>query len=507
MSMRLRHSLAMARMLMLFFSRRVLRKGALRSAPVRIAAVVGVLALLVMGATVAYAFFKDVGADSEVWRFLFEVSTVSLILWVQIAFLIVKILFMNSEEILELTFQLPVTNRERAVAFMIYEISMTGTVVSLGAFSFTVAALLLLGPAVIPQLLVSIILPVILAYLLLSVIYQILARICGILRLRSIENVLLVLVLFGILVLYASKMQALVGDASRAYLTQEVKFTWLTSLSWAAHRYGSFATIAAATILAFALILLVLRLAPSRHVRHSRYLNLPMGRWARRFLGPYDWCLLRSSQTLVNATTALVLFVYLLIDPRLNPLWSFAILSVGGLYQFAATQPLRVLVGTTSSPWRIYGLLVRAQLVLLALFAIPGGLILLVVDAQALAQGATAFVGCIGGILVTTCVGIIFPSEKDNPFSVFVGMSLVGVILALAIIVLGLLQLPPAAVSACLAGLLALLVWYGVYGIKASEMRRRNEKGTVGRELRRRSRGPNGTGGRSDAALPHVLDR
>ncbi|WP_250031718.1 hypothetical protein [Paractinoplanes maris] len=504
--MRLKHSLALARMLMLFFSRRVLRKGALRAAPVRLAVAVGLVALLVMGAAVAYSFLKDVGGDTEIWRFLFEVSTVSLILWVQIAFLIVKILFMNSEEILELSFQLPVTNRERSVAFMIYEISMTGIVVALGAFSFSVAALLVLGPAAIPQLLVSIILPVVLAYLLLSAIYQILARVVGFLRLRSIENVLLILALFVLLVFYSSRMQGLVLEASQAYLNKDEKFAWATAVSWVAHQYGAPAAIGAATALAIAVFFLVIRLAPSRYIRHSRYIDVPAGRWARRLLGPYDWCLLRSSQTMVNATTTLVLFVYLLFDSKINPIWSFAILSVGGLYQFAATQPLRVLVGTTSSHWRIYGLLIRAQLILLALFALPGIAILWIVDAQALGQGSTALLGCVSGVLITTCVGIIFPSEKDNPFSVFVGMSLVGALLALAVISVGLLQLPPVAIAFSFAGILLLLVWYGVYAIKESEMRRRNVKGKVGGELRSRSHNFNRGERSSSVALPHVLD-
>jgi hypothetical protein len=504
--MRLSHSVALARMLLTFFRRRVLRAGVLRSAPVRILAVSGVAVLLVAASAAAYSFLQPMAGDPALWRLLFDTATVSLVLWAQIAFLLVKTLFLNAEGLLELSFQLPITNRERSAAFMMYEASMTAVVVGAGAVSLTVTALLLLGPAAVPRLLESIIFPAVLTYLGLSVIYLLLMRVFGVLRLRPIANVLLVLVMFGLLTLYSTRMMALVSAVSQAYLDGRDSFVWVTSVSWLARQYGSLPALAIATLLALALMCLVMWLTPSQHVRHSRYLNVPVGGWLRRVLGPYDWCLLRNSQTVVAVSIALALFGYLALARAVNPMWSFSVLSLGGLYQFAATEPLRVLVGSTTSPWRVYGRLLRAQLILMALFFVPALVTLTVVDARLVAQSPPALLGCVGGAIVTTCIGIVFPAEKDNPFSVFIGLSVTAVILALVAIGMGMLRLPPSAVIASLVGASALFVWYSVQGIRTSESRRRNEKGTVGRELRRRGRSADLGDSRGHFALPHVLD-
>jgi hypothetical protein len=261
-----------------------------------------------------------------------------------------------------------------------------------------------------------------------------------------------------------------------------------------------------ATVLTVALMALALWLTPNQHVRHSRYLNVPVGRLLRRILGPYDWCLLRNSQTAVGAAIALALFVYLSFNPVVNPMWSFSVLALGGLYQFTATEPLRVLVGNTASPWLTYGRLLRAQLVLMALFAVPALAMLGVVDVRTAVQSPPALFGCVSGAILTTCIGIVFPAEKDNPFSVFIGLSVTAVIAALLAIGVGMLRLPQAAVTGCLVGASALFVWYSVQGIRVSESRRRNEKGTLGHERRRRGRGADLDNRGGHVAVSHVLD-
>jgi hypothetical protein len=259
-------------------------------------------------------------------------------------------------------------------------------------------------------------------------------------------------------------------------------------------------------LLTVVLTTIALLLTPDRHVRQARYLNILTGSWLSRVLGPYDRCLLRNSQTAMGATMAIALFVYLALNPAVNPMWSFAVLSLGGLYQFTATQPLRLLPGAATSPWRVYGRMVKAQVVLLVVFMLPALWTLAVIDPQTVVQSVPALLGCFGGAVMTTCISIVFPAEKDNPFSVFLGLSVVSIIFALAAIGLGMLSLPQWAVVTCLVGASALSVWYAVQGIRTSESRRRNEKGTVGRDVRRRSRAADLGDRGGDAHVSHVLN-
>ncbi|PJE96483.1 hypothetical protein CUT44_18485 [Streptomyces carminius] len=505
MTPRLRHSAVLARMLLVFFRRRVLRVGVLRSAPVRVFVVSAAVLLLGAMCASAYFFLRPLAGDTAVWRLLFDTSTVSLVLWVQIAFLLVKVLFINAEGMLLLSHQLPVTNRERSTAFLLYEAVMTGVVACAGLIALMVSAVLLLGPGAVPYVTASVVLPAVLTYLALSVLYQALTRLWNLAGLGRISGVLSVLVLFALLALYSTLMKPMIQDLSQAYLDERTHHVWVTSVSWAWQRYGAAAALAAALLAAAALTALTLALAPNRHIRQSRYLNIRAGGRLRGVLGPYDWCLLRGSQTVAGAVMAVALFGWLLLRPTANPMWSLTLLSVGGLYQFTATQPLRTLPGASVPAWRVYGRLLRAQLVLLAVFAVPGLGIVFSVDPRLFFHSGPALLGCLGGAVMTTCIGIVFPAEKDNPFSVFLGLSAVAVVLALSAIGLGMLRLPPWVMAACLAGASALFVLYAVQGIQTSESRRRNEKGTTGREVRRRGRRADSGGRRDDTAVPHVL--
>ncbi|MEU6970005.1 hypothetical protein AB0A71_20150 [Kitasatospora aureofaciens] len=509
MTVRLRHSAALARVLLVFFRRRVLRIGVLRSTPVRVLVVTTAVLLLGTMCLSAYFFLEPLVGDEDGWDLLFDTSTVSLLLWVQVAFLLVRVLFINADGMLALSYQLPLTNRERSVAFLIYEAAMTGAVAAAGFVALSVSALLLLGPAAVPHLLASIVLPVLLVYLALGILYRLLTRLWSLIGLTRIADVLSVLALFGLLAFYAGRMTQLIPDLSRAYLHQQQRYVWVVTISWAWDRYGWFAVLPAVLSVAAVLVVLTLALTPNRHVRQSRYLNLPTGRLLDRVLGPYDWCLLRNSHTAVGGSMAIALFAYLAFDPVVNPAWSLAVLSLGGLYQYTATEPLRGMASASAghaSPWRIYGRLLRPQLVLLVLFAVPALVALGVVAPGELAGSWVALAGCVGGAVMTACIGIVFPAEKDNPFSVFLGLSALGVVLGLSAIGLGMLNLPQWAVTGCTAGASALSVWYAVEGIRTSESRRRNEKGTVGRDVRRRGR-PADSGDRcGDAAVPHALD-
>ncbi|MCI3932695.1 hypothetical protein [Streptomyces sp. AN091965] len=507
-AVRLGQSAALARMLLVFFRRRVLRAGALKSTPVRV--FVTAVAALLVGAmcTAAYFFLRPLADEAGVWRLLFDTSTVSLLLWVQIAFLLVKVLFVNAEGMLKISYQLPVTNRERATAFLLYEAVMTAAVAAVGLVSLAVSALVLLGPSALGYIAASLILPTALTHLALSVLYQLLTRLWLLMGLSRMAGILNVLALFVLLAFYTVQMTPMIQSFSSAYLARRPEYTWVTTMSWAWREHGPWTALAATTALSAVLVALTFVLAPNQHVRQSRYLKLPgsMRPWSA--LGPYDWCLLRSAQTVAAAALALALFTYLLLaKPTVNPLWGLAALSFGGLYQFTATQRLRVLPGTREPAWRVYTRLIKAQLVLLGVFAVPALVVTVAIDPGRFASSPAALASCALGAVMTTCVSIVFPAEKDNPFAVFLGLAVVVSVAGVSVIGLGLLSLPLWAVVACLVGAVVAFVWYAMQGIRTDESRRRNVQGTVGSDVRHRGRTADGGCRSGVLADPHVHHR
>ncbi|MFG3304796.1 hypothetical protein [Streptomyces wuyuanensis] len=507
-AVRLRHSAVLARMLLVFFRRRVLRAGVLKSAPVRVFAAAAAILLLGAMCVASYFFLRPLADEAAVWRLLFDTATVSLLLWVQIAFLLVKVLFINAQGMLQLSYQLPVTNRERSAAFLMYEAVMTAVVAAAGLISLVVSALFLLGPSAVGYVTMSVIIPTALTYMALSALYQLLTRLWMLMGLSRMAGILNVLALFAVLAYYSTLMTPLIQDVSGAYLNKRTEYTWVTSVSWAWNEYGPWAVLAGTVAVLAVLTALTFGLAPNQHVRQSRYMKLPGSVRLRRVLGPYDWCLLRSAQTVAAAAMALAVFVYLLLaKPSVNPMWGLVALSFGGLYQYTATQRLRLLPGAQEPAWRVYLRLIRAQLVLLAVFAVPAFAIAVAVAPGRLLSSAVVLASCLGGAVMTTCISIVFPAEKDNPFSVFLGLSIVMIVMAVSVIGLGLLSLPPWAVLACLAGAAAAFVWYAVQGIRISESRRRNVQGKVGTDVRRRGRASDAGHRSGDPADAHILNR
>ncbi|WP_199042032.1 hypothetical protein [Glycomyces salinus] len=498
--MRLRQSIVLARMLLVFFRRRVLSVGALKSTPVRVFAVVGTVIFVGVLTVAAYFFLKELTDRREVWDLLFDTTTVSVLLWVQVAFLIVKVLFVNADGMLELSFQMPVTNRERSLAFLLYEAAMTGVVTVAGVFALVANSILLLGPDALIPICVSVVLPGILAYLALSVVHQLLTRLWTVVRLERVSGILNILVLFVLVAVYASVSNSMIVDITDAYLNEEPAGTWATAIADSADRYGALGVIAAALAAAAVLALLTVALSPNRHVRQSRYLNIRAGSWARRFLTPYDWCQIRSSHTATAAVLAVALFVYLLLNGGTNPIWALSLLTVGGLYQFTATAVLRSIPGTRVPPWRVFARMLRAQCVLIGVFAVPFTLAAAVVRLDWVGDSWLAIAAAVAAAVMTTGIGVIFPAEKDNPLSVFLGLSAVAIVAGLVVVGLGVLNLSPWTLGAVFTAATALFAAYAIQGIHLDESRRRNEKGAAGHQLRGRS----GTPHTRDNGLRHA---
>ncbi len=505
---RLKQSAIVARLLLTFLRRRVLRVGVMQSASVRVFVVVVAIMLLGVMCTASYFFLRPLTDEAAVWRLLFDTSTVSLLLWVQIAFLLVKVLFINAEEMLQLSYQLPVTNRERSMAFLMYEAAMTGIVTTVGMVSLAVSALVLLGWSATGYIMASIVLPVALTYLVLSVLYQLMTRLWIMLGAGRMAGMLNVLLLFALLAYYSTLMTSMIQGMSSAYLRGQTDHTWVTLVSWSWTEHGPWLTLAAVVVLLGGLTILAFALTPSQHLSQSRYLNLRFSVRLQVVLRPYDWCLLRSTHTVIAAVMAVAAFCYLVIArSSMNPMWGLATLSFGGLYQFTATGALRVLPGARVPAWVIYARLVRAQLIMLSAFAVPAFVITMAIYPHPLSSSAVVLASCLGGSFMTACISVVFPAEKDNPFSVFIGLSVVGIVLGLSVIGLGLLRLPPWAVIVCLSGAAVAFVGYAVLGIHTSELRRRNAQGTVGRQGRHWVGVTHAGNSGGDASLSDVLDR
>lgn len=506
--MRLGHALVLTRMLMRFFVRKVLSAGALRSPVVRGLLGTGAVLLAVVCTGAAYLFLRPMVDDRDVWALVLQTTTVSALLWTQCAFLFVKVLFLNSEGLLELSFHLPLTGRERAVALLAYEAVMVCLVAGVGLFSISAATVLLLGPGAVGLLLQTIVVPVLVTYGVLSLLHVGVLRTLERTRLRRVSHLVAILAVFVLMLGYSRQLSSLVGAVSQRYLRQDRSFTPLTAPTWLADAYGDLAFLVLAGVLVTALFIAVLAVTPRQYVRPSRYVKLWRGSAsARAHLTPYDRCLLRSSQTWLSALAAGSVFLALCLRPVVNPVWALSLLPMGGLYLFAASEPLRAAGWDRAPAGVVYVRLMRAQLLLVA-----GGMLVALPLTWALVPSSVPGAGpAVGGAVLATVlstfIGVTFPAANDNPFSIFLGISataMVGFILAAT---LGILQLDLAFLVAALVLLTAVVTAYTIIGIRLNHTRSRHEEVAADPQQRDRWAAAHGHRRSGNLALPHVLHR
>ncbi|MEV3938957.1 hypothetical protein AB0K52_23665 [Glycomyces sp. NPDC049804] len=508
MNVGVRQSARLAGLLLLFFRRRVLRVGLLRSRTVRTAA--AALALVFFGVlcAAAYQFLEPLALTRELWDLMFEIGTVSLVIWAMGAFLVVKVLFINAADMLELSYQLPVTNRERALAFLMYEAAITAIVVALGFSALAVTSVALLGLEALPHLLTAFVIPAAIVYLGLSVLHHLLVRVWTFLRLGNIAGLLSVIALFMLLVLYSTTMNDTVFAITDDYFEGGGAFQWQSAVSWF---WGHSPVLTGAGSLAAIAVLIGVNLVltPNQYVRQSKFLAVFTGRHARHVLHPYDYCLFRNSQTAVAAVIAVALFAYLLLGGgETNPMWSLAALSTAGLYHYSGTEPLRRLPVSTRSAPAVYARLVKGQAMLLAAFAVPEFLIGAIVDPARMGDSALALLGAASGMVLAVWVSVVFPSEKNNPFSVLLGIACAAVIFGLIVIGLGMLRLPAPVTQLILAVCGLAVIAHSIIEIHDNEMRRRHSEDDQNRPgLAGEFPGDHRDGDRGGPDAAHVLDQ
>lgn len=183
------------RLFWLFIVRRVLGRGLLASPAARLAAPFLVLAAFAGFNVLSYAVIRQYLGESGLLELVLRVANASVGFWVLIAYTLIRVLFMKADELLKISFNLPVTNKERTLAFSLFESSIVllMTLFVFGAFS--ISTVLIEGPDYIQRVLASIWFPAISTYLILSLGYYLLERVLLALRIARLRGLVVPLVL------------------------------------------------------------------------------------------------------------------------------------------------------------------------------------------------------------------------------------------------------------------------------------------------------------------------
>lgn len=499
----MRQAIAIAGFLTLFLRRRILRRGALRIPLIRWTLAGAAIAAVATACVFGVVTLRSLITDPALLTPLLRVAGTSSPVWVLGLFAVVRLLFLRSEELVELTYGFPVTNRARTLGFMIFEVFLVaaGSVVILAALAS--GTLAIGGFDVIDDIVTCLLMPVVTTYLLANLGYMLLERLLLRMRMARLRAFLLPIALAAAII---AVFLAVNGQ------TDKVLFAAVEGTGYFAPQLV-FADIAAShglipacltwVAVACALIVATVAASPRAFTPTRRFVRVPRLLGASEF-GTYFDAHVRSIETITVYGLAIAgSFGLLLLDVSMPPLLLVAV-TVQAVYAHVSTAPLRASGPRRHGPVVQYLLLIGPLIVSLLICAVPTGLFSALLGI-ALDQiiGVVGF--CLSNIVVLTLAGIAFPPERGNPFSVVIGIAAAGLTTGTLLLGANLLGLPEWATTTALVTISIAAAALSISGIHKIERTDRHEMGVQSsRERCGRNRADCGSRGR-DRDLAHVL--
>jgi hypothetical protein len=472
--MRLKSVVLLFRLFWLFIVRRVLGRGLLASPAARLSALLLVLAAFAGFNVLSYVVIRQYLGGTGLLEPVLQVANASVGFWVLIAYTLIRVLFMKADELLKLSFNLPVTNKERTLGFSLFESSIVllMTLFVFGAFS--ISTVLVEGPDYIPRVLASIWFPAFSTYLLLSLGYYLLERALLALRIARLRGLVVPMVLaLGLAVIFPQTNEQSTQIAE-SYVYGRDYFAPALLYARLQEDFGLWLSTLVLLATSAAIIPAIVAAAPRNYVPMRRFFVFLPAWLAGLKFGVYMLVLFRSFETMVAVSFVVVYSIFAWIQHLVLPPYALALITFQGIYAFSNSEPLRRMVTYPGRTLANYLRLIGSQGVLLIAVAIP-------VMAMSMAQGVAieaclpVAVFCLSNILISTLIGIAFPPEKGNPFTVIIGVLLTVIVAMIVALGLNVFNFDPATSAAIYAALNLLVVFYSILGMQRMERVARHE--------------------------------
>ncbi len=469
------HSIGLlVRFLFLFIVRRVFGRGVLRTPAVRWTIAVGLAVAFVGYCLLSYSVLRDLIAGEDLLATLLSTLAIVVPLWVLVVFTVIRVLFLRADALMRLTFALPATGRERTIAFTVFESLIVGVALTVVFGAFVIASIAIDGPGLLPPVLVLLVLPALTCYLLLSIGYLTFERLLAALGLSRARGLLIPSVLAIALVVMFQVTTVQTQDFLVATTTGREWMSPQLVYSWLADRYGPLAAVAAgAGVVAIALVTIAV-VAPRSYSPMLRHIRLFRPRRLTSRVAVNLLAQVRSFETDIVLLFVAVVTVALVVTGTEAPPFAVLMLTFQGVYAFAGADPIRRMVPKTSGPFGDYLSMVLAQAVVFVAASVP---VVAVATIQGIDPSLSAIIigAGLANIILTTTVGIAFPAENGNPFSVLIGVAVMLVVVGTIALAVSAIELPAVVTIAVVLLLCTTAAILGVTGIARIERHRRHE--------------------------------
>lgn len=412
--------LRLAHFLFLFFSRRLLSHGSMRTKSARAVIFGGIAAAYAGFAVLTYIVVRGMAINSRTVLLIAQSISLTLGLWVLLFFIVIRVLFMKADKLIELTHTFPVTNRQRILAYTLFEAVTVLVCVALVSGPLSASIAIRGGMIALPEILLGIVGQTTLLFLLLDIFYLALERALQFVGASRWRGFLLPCA-FSVLLFAAYRYSQ--EESVRflnAFYDGAVHYGPSRFFMLLLDRFGPFVAVMALLGSIALAVMTILVITPNEHARWSYFLKIPLGRSAD-LAQLHLRAVARSGEFLfalfiVTAASIAVLFI-----PGGHPPYWLAFLSLQAVYAVSSTEPIRKTHRFPSARFGSTGCSQRptprsrssSSPPLFVLYAMKG-----VAPAELVKTAAL----CVFALIAALTISILFPAERHNPFSVLLGL-------------------------------------------------------------------------------------
>ncbi|MBM0262854.1 hypothetical protein [Corynebacterium macginleyi] len=471
-------TLSISRFFRTFLIRRMLSLGILRYREMRILLAFLGTTLLIVLATIGYLFYRGSDKVKHIDTLVLNLANLTLPQWVFIGFIVVRLLFLKSSNMLSLTEGLPVTDHQRSVALFINELAFIAGILTVIFFSSIAPLPFVFGIEVSSQVATSIVFPAATLVVGLAFIYNILTWGFSVIRLRRIKDILAICVLLILAGLSQIGMTTKVARITSAFQSGNRAFLWSDTYTWISEKYGFFICSLTAVVSCIFLLTAATLTSGALFTRQKEYIltrtpskgDLSNPSTIRQTLfKSYLLSFLRAQETWITLIFALGGYILLILSQAIPPILVGEIISFLGIYAYSSTSALRNFPSLKVRPVEVYLFLCLSLLSI----SIPFVLVFFVgfwaIGGDS-TTGLISVIGCIGTIPLTITVGIIFPSEKDNPLAVITGIAIAAISVIFFALGLSVFSLPPWGWAIATLFFLLSVASAGIFEIKKNSL-------------------------------------
>lgn len=463
----------LARFYAMYAARSVFRDGIGRNGYVRAGLLLIAVSWLAFSSVAPFLLFRGAGLSARDVGLVEVLLSFNTLVWIQLGFLLVKTVFLTADGIVELTVSLPVTNRQRSQALVLFEVAAMLVIVVYSTFGLSLWAVSRLGFSGIRATVFSVFLPGLLGYGVLSLGWNAVVAIMRLTPFRRIAPALANLMLTIPFYATISGAEAMQGVVLAVYEGKDRGVHWATFIADLAAGHNDAVVALEAVAAIVILISLSFALAPARPPRTSAFLGLPLPGFVSPGIAVHISFVLRSRYTWDAAVISILLGFWLAAN-HLPPFAAAGLPSFVGLYLYGAGQVNAWVLLARPSVLARYGLLVSSLGVACLVLAIPFLVLGVLFAAVTLHDVFVACASAVIGSVVFTLLGVLFPSRRDNPFSAMAGLGSLTLVALFLVVAGNVLGLDDGLVPLVSALLLAAIAAVSVAAISYSQRKERH---------------------------------